>query len=334
MKATASLTTLQDILASGMLTEHIQKIGEALLHRLSSPVRLVLMGPDSDNKQRVHEMLTAHAIPETIISELALGSQVDFGQADICLWCTSEFGSTEYQVWQDAPDLLKDHSFLVLLATPETAASVFSEDQLDALGDIAAEEFHSLFPITLEPQPTYPSAALDALVVEIAKLVKSGRVADHDSAEFFVRTHRGVLAGSSTAGNHAPDTGPQPSPPTAEVLPEAVEPTCDEAPVELYRKAFDHICKCASQLSSPACTDASDDFSDILSICHQTCETVADMLSESASDAPDFLLLKEDVLRSADKLLLMSLESGVAPAISAVTTLLQTRREMATRMAL
>lgn len=319
------LAQLQAVLADQALADSARNIGERLLGRLSSAIRIVLFGPEGENKERFFEMLTARPIDDTVISAASLEGDLAFGQADIGIWCTVHFDAAEATSWENAPDRLKDHSFLVPLATPDKAQSQFADARLDALGAIADEEFHSMFPVIFGPQNAAASSGgFDPLIAEITKLVRSGRRADRDNALLFLQSHQpmtsagsGVQAQANEDSFTATSAGP-------------VDPG---APVAVYEEALNHIRERATDLAPPESSEDDAGIARVLSVCQETSETVAEIFSDNRSRDPDFLLLKEDVLGAADKLLLMSVEGGVAPAIAAVTTLLQTRREMEARIA-
>jgi hypothetical protein len=78
-------------------------------------------------------------------------------------------------------------------------------------------------------------------------------------------------------------------------------------------------------------TDA--EFSKILTICEETSSEIADVFSESRMSNSEFCMIKEEMLSAADKILLMSLEGGLAPAIAATTTILQIQRELEVHIA-
>ena len=325
------LMQLQNMLAGGGLTQDTVTKGERLLQRLSSAVRVVLMGPEGAGKAELYRALMATPLEDTVISVSPGADEIPFGQADICVWCTSDFGTSEAMQWQNAPDRLKDHSFLVPIAGLTPALPGFTTEQLDVLGDVAAEEFHSMFPVTLGPQNK--DSTLQALTTEIARLVKSGRVADRDNVAFFLTTHRPDPKAPSALTAQDPEAD-SPVQMVDVAMPSDLGAQVDDgASGEIYHRAFNYICDHAADLPTVVPTEDAAEISLVLSICQETSEAVAEMFSDSQATDPDFLLVKEDVLCAADKLLLMSMESGVAPAIAAVTTLLQTRREMQARIA-
>lgn len=313
---------LRHLLDAGTLVDEPRKTGERVLRRLSSDIRVVLLGPGTEGKDYLQEVLTARALPRTKVRLVAWGDDVNFQDADICLWVTSWFEHAEAEQWQSAPDRLKDHSFLVPTADTDTAVARFGRARLSALGDIAAEEFYGLFPIVTRVGATDPQRdRIEGLVREVANMVRLGLQADADNAQMFLRLHQGKEV-------EPPQPAVSPLHPSTRDGPET-----RDAVTEVYRTALDAL-RHHTEALAPLVTASEDtDVLRILSICQETSAAVADVFSGSALRDPDFVEIREDMLSAADRILLMSLEGGVAPAVAAVTTLLQIRREMEVQIA-
>lgn len=326
---------LQYLVGSGMLEDGQQRTGESLLTRLTSDIRVVLLGPEGAGKTYLHEVLTAQALPQTTVRIADLSSGFRFDDAEVCIWCTSGFGPEEAEQWRQAPDRLKDHSFLVAVAAPETAAARHAQAQLNALDDIAMEEFYGLFPIVIGAQvPDVRANAVQDLFSEVANLVQLGLAADADNAQMFLEIHQPentperpniAVIPARTQRPLAPEPPPQPA--------DAGMTKVCNAGTEIYRQAHSTLRDNAARLAPFTSASADAEFSQILEICQETSEEIVDVFSKTRLDNPEFCILKEEMLSAADKILLMSLEGGVAPAIAATTTILQIKRELEVQIA-
>jgi len=310
---------LRHLLDAGTLADEPRKTGERVLNRLSSDIYVVLLGPATEGKDYLQEVLAARALPRTEVRLVPWGDDVNFQDADICLWVTSGFEHAEAEQWQSAPDRLKDHGFLVPTADTDSA---FGQARLTALGDIAAEEFYGLFPIVTGVGATDPQwDRVEGLVREVANMVRLGVQADADTAQMFLRLHQGKEAAP-------PDPAVPPRPPSARDGPET-----REVVTGVYRTALDALRHHIAALAPLVTASEDADVQRILSISQETSAAVAGVFSSSPQRDPDFVEIREDMLSAADRILLMSLEGGVAPAVAAVTTLLQIRREMEVQIA-
>ncbi len=122
-------------------------------------------------------------------------------RTDIALWCTQEFGPEERALWEDVPDALKDHAFLVLTKADVLSATGNLTSRISGLADVVAEEFHAMFALAtlqalkaLKPNGEIDSRLFEAsggeaLRSEIVKHAERGRRADFDSAEVFLVRH-------------------------------------------------------------------------------------------------------------------------------------------------
>lgn len=321
---------LRHLLETAPLTKEARKVGERVLNRLSSDIRVVLLGPETFGKDYLQRVLVARALPRTDIRLVASGDHFNFQDADVCLWVTSGFARDEAEQWAPAPDQLKDHSFLVPVADKDSAAARFDAASLSVLGDIAAEEFFGLFPIVIDRtvQDQQP-LAVESLLREVANILRLGLQADADNAQMFLKLHQ-------PKGLAQPPRGAAPSravampmtAPAARGTPE----TGTEA-TEVYRKALGALRDRAAAFEPLMSAREDADVLRVLSICEETSAAVADVFQDSPLRDPAFIRIREEMLSAADKIMLMSLEGGVAPAVAAVTTILQIRREMEVQIA-
>lgn len=90
-------------------------------------------------------------------------------RCDLVLWCTSEFGPDERTLWADAPDAMKQHSFLVLTKADQLGGKSEIVDRLSELKNLSDGQFSAIRPVS-------SNAALKALQGSVDKdaLQKSG----------------------------------------------------------------------------------------------------------------------------------------------------------------
>lgn len=337
--------TLKQLLAADVLAQAPRQTGERLLRRLSSDIRVVLLGPEAEGKSYLEQRLAALNLPRTALRNVGTETDFDFSQGEVCLWCTAEFGGDELALWQGAPDRLKDHSFLVPMATPETAAEQLSPARLDALGDVAAEEFFGLYPVVLPADPSAPCAAAEALMREVAQIVQRGDMADLDNVQMFLQMHQEAVGDLPPAPIEevckTPAPPPEPQAPTPQMTPPAPRPVerterddaTSEALNQALQQALGKVRDNVVALEPLMTAGDEEELREIMAICERASAEVADVFADSPARAPAFITLRDEMQSAADKVLLMSLEGGVAPAIAAVTTVLQMRREIEVQIA-
>lgn len=243
--------------------------------------------------------------------------------ADMVLWCTQSFSNAEAKLWSDAPDHLKDHSFLVLTKADELARQGVLQERIAQLSAVAQEEFHSLFPTTTSAakaelatsgtlsETTYAASGAQALAEAVSKLASDGRRADLDSALLFITRH-GLQAMQASPSQEMVN---EPSPCHA---------TYDTA-LQILRTQMLKV-----TLSENDPFDA--DIEKLL----QQCSAVSDDLVELATDSGldmnnDNQTWCDDLLAAADKIMLMSMENTLTAAADAVGILAQLSLEMESR---
>ncbi|MGC3937436.1 hypothetical protein ACOTTU_06480 [Roseobacter sp. EG26] len=236
-------------------------------------------------------------------------------RADIVLWCTSEFGPTEANIWADASDHLKDHSFLVLTKADRLAGQGQLNHVISALQYIAAEEFHSFFPTsTLQahatltrtggiPDDQMAASGIKALKDTLLRLAMSGRRADLDSALLFLERYGADTSAPETAKDEA--SSPQ---------------------RQTYQKALDLLRSRTADISQDAAPDA------VLNCCGALAEDLAELASAETQSAPDFDAWRNDLYEASDKVMLMTLENDLRSAADAATIILQLSRDLQSRV--
>jgi len=359
------LQQLRTALSAGTIPLDMHERASAMLARLQSPVRLVIIGPSGSGKSAMLNFLARQEIvpagvdwPSVALSwgetmhtsiaqqdeqadeepallnvtaplpflktvsvlEVASGDTPDLTpdrvawavkRADILLWCSQEFNDVQRDLWATVPEGLKDHSFFVL-----TKADLLSEKdelatRIEQLQDVVAEEFHSMVPIaTLQAiSATGPDGKVDtavlaasggkALMAAITHHVDLGRQSERDNVQLFLKQCKLDL----------PVEQPAPV--------ETAEPG-------LAGQALGYLGGRAETLTG---FDV-DNSTEILDFCVQTADHLTEMLLDGPQDDDQMAVIRDDVMQTADTMLLMQIESGVGPAADAVTLLIQLHRDV------
>lgn len=317
---------LDRLLAAGDLSSVHQKTGTRLRARLTSQVSVVLAGPEIAAKEYLYDILSEAALPQTGLTVLPWGDPLDHVRTDVCIWCTASFDVKEAAQWDTAPDRLKDHSFLAMFAGTSPAATELHAAFVARLQDIAAEEFYHLIEIAFGNRASSkPPKAVSELVSELSQMVHMGLAADMDNAHLFLKTHKMKPLGNPAVISAVTTSAPEPTAPA--VMPRSSNPP-EQSEVEVYEKALQTMQDHLVSLKPLMRARQDPEFNQILELCKTTSEAVADVMHETNLQVPRFAALRDETMSAADTILLMSLEGGIAPAVSAVTTVLQLRREM------
>ncbi|MCE8008132.1 hypothetical protein [Aestuariivita sp.] len=260
-------------------------------------------------------------------------------RADIVLWCTQGFDAVEQALWSPAPDALKDHSFLVITKADQLLMKGLLRDRIAALEEVVAEEFHSLYSLaTIQaiaartdsdpPEPElWTASGGHALYIAVLRLVDTGRRADTDNALLFLSRYSAAMAQLDPRDRVAPDPDPAIPPDTPEML------GTSQRNREIFVEALDYLQDRADKLLSAIEAPQTNSNAVVLEHCLDTANQLSALLQDF--DATDAALgdLQEDVLESADMMLLLQLEQTEDAATDAVTLLLQLKKEMAEKTA-
>lgn len=332
MQLNQIISQLQVLCETGTLSDRTQKTAMRLLHRLSSPVRIDVLGPDEGKCKQLRKGLAAQEIPHAaVMTEPVIGADA-FQKADICIWCTTDFAEAEAIEWQGAPDLLKDHSFLVPLTIADELGSTDQQTRIEALWEIASQDFHSLLPLAFQDANSTPDdRSLVPLVTEISNLVTSGRNADQDHAIRILRDNRVKKADVTESADDPPEMRDR----ADETISHQIRPedlSVDTPPADIYKAALHVITDQAEKIVCPQETENKEGIDRVLAVCQDIFEAAAVLFSTATSTDPDFGRLQDDILGASDRLLLMRTEGTIEAAITGVTNLLQTRRDLKTRL--
>ncbi|MBV1867503.1 MAG: 50S ribosome-binding GTPase [Marinosulfonomonas sp.] len=268
-------------------------------------------------------------------------------RTDIALWCSQYFSPAEQGLWSRVPDAIKDHSILALTKADILSSEGTLSDKLAELQSVAANEFHSMFPITAlqsktatAPDGSTDQAALNesggkALHAAVMRLVEDGRQADLDSVLIFLNRYAPKqdqlskpVAAKPPAVSSEPIVIPSPALPS-DASGNAKVPDLENQWPDALQYLIDRGCELSRVLTDMETSDAAV----VLDHCATTADNLAETFDDEATIEPAFSALQNDILETAETILLMQLENDEGPAADAVTLLLQLRRGMEAKLA-
>lgn len=266
-------------------------------------------------------------------------------RADIALWCTQNFDAIERALWAPARDALKDHSFLVITKADQLLMKGLLQERIADLEEIVAEEFHSLYSVaTIQaisarnmdgPPDTdvWSASGGHALSEAVGRLVETGRRADADNALLFLSRYSAVVAQTEQLRN------------TSRSETESVEPkvSVDKNAAEalgaaqrdraIFVEALEYLQDRAEKLMTRLDGCETDQSELILDHCLDTANELSTLLADFDASDPALADLQNDVLESADMMILLQMEHSDDAASDAVTLLLQLKKEVAEKTA-
>jgi hypothetical protein len=154
--------------------------------------------------------------------------------ADLALWCSQDFSMAEQWLWSSVPERLKDHGFLVLTKADELIRDGVLHDRIAELGDIVAEQFHSLIPVaTLQgvesqngaggrDEAAFRGSGARALIDALIDHIEQGRRADMDAALLLVSRFAAQLGDADREDDRPSRTRSRPLVPIGQDAPEAM----------------------------------------------------------------------------------------------------------------
>lgn len=316
----ALLRRLEQVLLSD-LPPKAANHGARLASHMKGPMRIVLVGRPGVGKGLLAKLLDL--LPDLRGCEI---SRADLGddpaplwdataRADIVLWCGQGFGTVDSSLWAKMPDVLKDHSFLVLTKADLLARQGELDATLRSLDLTAADEFHSLFPLAT-PQAiaacgpgqsaAFRASGAAALKTALLHQISLYRTATHDGACLFLDRYE-IL-------NPAAPTVPTPATQSADLS--------WANPLAYLRDQAEGL-QVGAALPLPAKIQA------ILQHCCATAEQLANMMEPFAQNSAEDIAQIEEVFGVADTMVLLQLEGSASAATDALSLLLQLRRDLA-----
>ncbi|TNF59739.1 MAG: hypothetical protein EP307_09880 [Rhodobacteraceae bacterium] len=266
-------------------------------------------------------------------------------RADIAIWCTQSFDAIERSLWAPAPDRLKDHSFLVITKADQLLMKGQLQGRLAELEDIVAQEFHSLYSVATIQAISAREKASDpdgggwtasggrALHDAVLRLVETGRRADADNALLFLSRYSAIIAQAARrpepAREKAPTEAQRPAPVARVALDAPGLVGMSTRNRQIFSEALDYLQERADRMITAMEAAGGNSQGMILDHCLETANTLSELLADFDSSDPALSALQDDVLESADMMLLLRLEQTEDAAADAVTLLMQLKKEVA-----
>jgi len=282
-------------------------------------------------------------------------------RSDIALWCSQGFDEQERALWAGMPDILKDHSFLLLTKADRLARKKQLSDRLAVLQDIIGEDFIDVLALSTQeaiasrrPEGKFDQKALKdsggaALLKAVMRHVEQGRQAAEDRAEMLLAQYEAQIPDAPKTSEASEDVsaakpGDDPPAPEPAETPEApissapapiAEPDIpDETPEALepaevfavYQRAVETIQEAASSLD-----DGADE--PLIDSCLICAEQLYGSLSDISCEQTEFVALRDMCEEVSELLLLLQIEDqNIGTFVEAVTLLLQLRRGFEARL--
>lgn len=264
--------------------------------------------------------------------------------ADIILWCSEYFVSTEQKLWMGVPEELKDHSCLVLTKADQQLMRGVLAEQISALEDFVTQEFLGLYPIaTIQASVAHDknnkfnaelwkSSGGKELFDCVKRQIHSGRTADLDQAQNLLNylppeitspPNHVITESVSNTGNDEHERKVEDCK-AKEIRP----PSFDAQNDQLLEEAAKLLQNCADELLEELSHSDELDPEGVLDQCVKTANALADILEDANPGNPSVKDVQDEVLETSELMMLLQLEKGEDAAVDAVTLLLQMKKEI------
>lgn len=277
-----------------------------------APVYLQIQTPSAQISGCNVLLVATDATPDDMTAALAWAAT----RVDLSVWCTRAWTSLEQQIWESAPDALRNHAVLILTGDGNARTPDFEK----VLGrkDGATVE-----------------ARITQLAFHIKGIIEEATAQDLMAADAFLQKFAPNPTANSTderaLGEPQPTAhpDPDPTPPHPETIKTATAPLDDEAArhlTRLFQVIRDRASALRQQLDATSPEAAFAQIEDIFT-------ELADRLDDSDAlelAAPDLCETIED---ARDTALLMRVESQPDQLATAAMLLLQVRQEIETQLA-
>lgn len=274
-------------------------------------------------------------------------------EADIVLWCTQGFDRVEQSLWACVPDVVKDHSFLVVTKADQQMMRGVLGQTLARLEPIVNEEFLGLYPVAsiqamtaltagqAVDQRLWKSSGGKSLCDEIGHQVELGRSADVDQAQMLLAQFAGKMKLSGPGNTvHVPQAAvparteqqpdraaPAKAPDRPEVSPEEIK-----SATSLLADAADSLSETGMALIDTLDAAGNEAEADrILALCAETLARLTRTLDKAPPATDEIRHAQASALEGEEMMMLFQLERGEDAAVDAVTLLLQLKKEMTSK---
>ena len=323
----ATVRRLDQVLQAGLPPE-VAAFGTRLLVRLTGPAHIALLGRTGTGKTLLAELLSGlpnapdmpmFRVLETPFCDDPAAVHAATARADITLWCGQEFGAADQALWNPLPDVVKDHSFLVVTKADLLASRGALNTTMESLAFVATQEFQGLFPLatllaiqgnTLGQDKTFRASGAAALVAALRRQIALDHQAARDAAYVFLDRY-GKLADveSPVKATLQPDPG-------------ALAGSVSARPMAYLRQQ-------SLALKTAALLPKSEKTRAILDHCCVTIDGLAGLTGPTLALEPETANsahLYQEVLSVADTMILLQMENTAGAATDALILLLQLRK--------
>lgn len=266
-------------------------------------------------------------------------------RADVGLWCTQSFDAIERALWAPAQDALKDHSFLVITKADQLLMKGLLQDRIAELEEIVAEEFHSLYSVaTIQAisactpgsppdADVWSASGGHALSEAVGRLVETGRRADADNALLFLSRYSAVVAHIEQRRSRDEPSPDRPKATVSVDVDAAAAMGAAQRDRKVFTEALEYLQDRAEKLMATLEEPESAQTDLILDHCLDTANELSTLLADFDASDPALSDLQNDVMESADMMVLLQMEHSEDAASDAVTLLLQLKKEVAEKTA-
>ncbi|MEM6888972.1 MAG: hypothetical protein AAF636_12620 [Pseudomonadota bacterium] len=262
--------------------------------------------------------------------------------SDMAIWCTQEFDDAEFAIWSAVPDVLRDHSFLVLTKADQLQMQDLLAAQIERFNTHLADEFLSLYRLatkqafaarkttTEEDEHLWVTSGGEAFMKGLEQKVASGKMADLDTANLLL-TKAGVETRPLTRAT-APQSSQEVTPAKDPVRSASADRT--ESPIlpmkrcEAIETALKVINTSAEDMLSASQQAKCPSAAIILEHTTQAAHALATLFMDASQEDAQVNAMRDEVLEYEQTALLLQLEGTDVAAHDAATTLLQLKKEM------
>lgn len=286
-------------------------------------------------------------------------------RADVVLWCTSEFDTTERRIWGQMPDLIKDYALLMVTRMDVLQEQGTLDGIIGSIRTAAIGEFEKILPINVPMalKARKPDGTVDkdrmresggmALIAAVLKQVEQENRSAVDMADVLLLQNTDALAGmdaaeaaateepavtedAATAATNEPAVSPGIARLREIAARRAAEQTQPAATATLQpdtRAAYQHVVdrlEDRAKALSASMQDMGDEApAEIMDACVAQIQWLCDYLNDNG-DAHDEPLrrARDTAYDAADLVQLMQLEKRDSAALEAVSLMLQVKREL------
>ncbi|MDU8943349.1 hypothetical protein [Ovoidimarina sediminis] len=282
-------------------------------------------------------------------------------RTDIAIWCTERFDTLDQAIWNEIPDRIHDHAYLVLTGREASDEGGLPAHLAEAFLDVCG----------INPKLAIGEDGVDVVINRLVSHAELGREADADSALLFVKKLETMPAARGNSGLRPttrprtrplsrPLTKPAPAADAAEAgaektrtpttpirrqtrprtrplgSPDAL-PKRQAAPEEhrdVMRTGLGYLRRRAQALLDDLRRESGGTATDIPAICGETLQHLGDLLSSADDTHSEAITQLSDAVMDAENVvILMENEDGPGVAADAVGILLQVRQDIEAALA-